>query len=223
MIFFCIAVAAMMVSLSFRCVVSHDAAVAGQAERHADELRRGNDRFVRNEMRAMPIPSEMRRSLSRKEASPFAVVVACNDCLAPAEDIFSQPPGRLYAMYTTGNTAGTQAIGSVQFALAYMNISVFVVLGHTRCGAIKTVVNNAREEGYLDRCYDPIRQAGALLEHPVNKYRDPVREWTIANVRHAADTFLKTNPLLARNVSKRRIALMEGVYDVESGVVTWLD
>lgn len=223
MVLLCIAVTAMVLFVSLRCMVVHDTTTARyRAELYADELRQGNERFVRNEMRAMPIPSELRRTLAGKGTAPIAAVVACNDSLAPVEDIFCQPPGRLYAVYTIGNTAGAQAIGSVQFGLAYMNIPVLVVLGHTGCGAIKAVVKNAREEGCLDRCYDPIRQAGALLERPVDKYRDPVQAWTIANVRHAADSFLKTNPLLARKVGKRQVALLEGVYDEDTGVIAWL-
>ncbi len=220
-LFLSLALAVLVISLTCRAVA--DTAVVRDPEIVIAELKNGNLRFVNNEPREIGEAAVLRRMVEQKGYEPIAAVIACSDARIPVEDIFSQPPGRLYVINVAGNTAGIQSIGTVEYGLTHYRIPVVVVLGHTHCGSIKAVVSGKREEGCLDRMLDPIRQAGALLERPVASYRDPVQAWTIANVRYAAESFLKTNPLFARKVQKRQVRLLEAVYDNETGAVTWLD
>lgn len=80
------------------------------------------------------------------EQKPFAAVLACSDARVPTEMIFSRAPNDLFVARVAGNVLGDECLGSLEFAAEYLrSIRLFVVLGHSTCGAVTAAVDS-----YLD-------------------------------------------------------------------------
>ncbi|GAB2618275.1 carbonic anhydrase 2 [Paractinoplanes abujensis] len=89
--------------------------------------------------------ADRRAALSQSQA-PFALVVGCADSRVPAEILFDQGLGDLFVVRTAGHVVDSAALGSVEYAVGMLGVSLIVVLGHEGCGAVAAatgVVDNA--------------------------------------------------------------------------------
>jgi len=80
---------------------------------------------------------------SLPKQAPFAVVVGCSDARVPTEMLFGQGFNDLFVIRVAGNVIGDVCMGSVDFALSALSesVKVFVVLGHSGCGAVTGAVD----------------------------------------------------------------------------------
>ena len=58
----------------------------------------------------------------------------------PVELIFDQGPGDLFVTRVAGNIADSASVASIEFAVAYLNVRIVVVLGHEDCGAVTAAI-----------------------------------------------------------------------------------
>jgi len=106
---------------------------------------------------------------------PFAAILGCSDARVPLELIFNEGPNDLFVIRAAGNGLGSDALGSLRYAVAHLgdSLKLIVVLGHSGCGAVSAAVdvflNPARYlslatvhslRGILDRLL-PVVQAAA--------------------------------------------------------------
>jgi carbonic anhydrase len=104
----------------------------------------GNARFVSGALEHPRRDLEHRVALSEGQR-PYAAVLGCSDSRAPHEILFDEGLGDLFAVRVAGNTAAEPiVVGSIEFAVAVLGVSVVVVLGHEDCGAVKAAVAVAR-------------------------------------------------------------------------------
>lgn len=110
--------------------------------------------------------------------TPFAAVLGCSDSRAPVDLVFERAVNDLFVVRVAGNVLGNECLGSLEYALANLEtIKVFIVLGHTNCGALTTAVdaflapiqypNMAVSQGLrsiVDRLFVSIRWASMMLE-----------------------------------------------------------
>ena len=67
---------------------------------------------------------------------PFAVIVSCSDSRFPPEIIFANREGDLFVVRTAGHVIGSDAAGSIEYAVEHLGVPLIVVMGHDRCGAV---------------------------------------------------------------------------------------
>lgn len=89
------------------------------------------------------------RELADKGQSPTTMIIACCDSRAAPETIFSAGPGEMFVLRNVANLVptfqpdggqhGTSA--AIEFAVAALEISNIVVMGHGRCGGIKAALD----------------------------------------------------------------------------------
>jgi carbonic anhydrase len=84
--------------------------------------------------------------------TPFAVVLGCSDARAPAELLLSQASNELFVVRVAGTVLGAECLGSIQYAQANLDtLKIFVVLGHSGCGAATAAVSVFRDPSrYLE-------------------------------------------------------------------------
>ena len=98
-------------------------------------LKEGNKRFVNN--------LKVNRNLLQQanETSdgqhPFAVILSCIDSRTSAELIFDQGLGDIFSVRIAGNIVNEDILGSMEFGCKVAGAKFIVVLGHTKCGAVK--------------------------------------------------------------------------------------
>jgi carbonic anhydrase len=186
------------------------------------ELKLGNERF-RN---GKPIPHDY---LAQKRSSaagqyPAAVILGCIDSRAPAEIILDMRIGYTFNARIAGNVVNDDVLGSMEFACAVSGAKVALVLGHTACGAIKGAIDDV-EMGSLKGLLARIKPAITATTYAGEKsskneaYVDAVAG---TNVLHAMSVIRDRSKILADLESKGALKIVGAMYDIRTGVVTFL-
>ncbi|AUI58238.1 carbonic anhydrase [Amycolatopsis sp. BJA-103] len=100
-----------------------------------DLLLTGNRRFVAGTPEH-PNQDATRRAETAPVQRPFAVLFGCSDSRLAAEIIFDRGLGDLFVVRTAGHVAGTEVLGSIEYAVSVLGCPLVVVLGHDSCGAV---------------------------------------------------------------------------------------
>ncbi len=103
------------------------------------EMVLGNERFVQG------VPEHPRQDVERREAlalaqSPHAALFGCSDSRLAAEIIFDRGIGDLFVVRNAGQIISGSVIGSLEYAVAVLNVPLIVVLGHDQCGAVLAAI-----------------------------------------------------------------------------------
>lgn len=122
-----------------------EAALNGMGEEKAAashallQLVAGNSRFCLGEQVGCVNNPDLRVML-RHEQRPRAVVLTCADSRCPPELILDQGLGDIFSIRVAGNVVDDHVLGSVTYALQHLGARAVVLLGHTRCGAVKAAL-----------------------------------------------------------------------------------
>ena len=73
---------------------------------------------------------------SWRKASSLATILGCSDSRVAPELIFDAVLGELFVIRVAGNVLSSEIAGSLQYAGAHLQTPLFVVLGHSGCGAV---------------------------------------------------------------------------------------
>lgn len=98
-------------------------------------LREGNLRFVENLRAHRNLLEQVNET--RDGQFPFATVLSCIDSRVSAELVFDQGLGDIFSIRVAGNVINDDVLGSMEFATKVAGAKAVVVLGHSKCGAIK--------------------------------------------------------------------------------------
>jgi carbonic anhydrase len=189
-------------------------------------LREGNSRFVRGEGGAGTDAYTARRNELLTGQNPFAVVLGCSDSRVPAEIIFDQGMGDLFVIRVAGNIVASSQIGSVEFAVEKLGARLVVVLGHTRCGAVRAAIESIQQPGdplstHLQSIVDRIRPSiESLLSTDSNVDRDALEQGaTRGNVVASVDRLSGDSDVIANLVENNGLLVVGAEYSLESGEV----
>lgn len=152
------------------------------AKEALERLQQGNQRFVVNECLRDAAISHARRAEATLGQAPFAIILGCSDARVPAELVFDQGIGDLFVIRVAGNIVAPSLIGSVEFAASQFGTRLVVVLGHSRCGAIKAT---------LDELLEPGKTGSLNLRSIVNRVRPSVQGLLRTDLRHNHDDLIK--------------------------------
>src|SRR6187402_355725 len=98
-------------------------------------LKDGNKRFVNNLKANRNLLEQVNETSDGQH--PFAVILSCIDSRTSAELIFDQGFGDIFSVRIAGNIINEDILGSMEFACKIAGSKFIVVLGHTKCGAVK--------------------------------------------------------------------------------------
>jgi carbonic anhydrase len=192
-------------------------------------LREGNKRFVSGEGTAV---RAWHPGLTNGQA-PFATVLGCSDSRAPAEFVFDQGLGDLFVIRVAGNIIAPSLVGSVEFASSQFGTRLVVVMGHTQCGAIRATMRALEAEGaaesrnqqsIVDRIKPHVAHLAARADSPgASNEATRLAAAVQANVLASARELRQSSPILQDLVDRGHVAIVGAVYDLATGVVTFLD
>jgi carbonic anhydrase len=195
-----------------------------------ERLREGNRRFVSGVRSLETLTSQTRRSEFISGQKPFAVILGCSDSRVPVELVFDQGLGDLFVIRVAGNVVAPSQIGSVEFAAAQFGTQLVVVLGHTRCSAVQSTVDELLQPGEnqsrnLRSIVDRIRPAVAgLLETGLRRDPDTLaRQAVRANVRVSANSLRHGSPILEELIQGGKLLVVGAEYALETGQVEFFD
>lgn len=186
-------------------------------------LKEGNARYVAHPDLCVIDLAEQRSAAAPKQA-PWATVIACADSRVPPELLFGgHGVGELFIARNAGNLVDTGAIGTVEYGHAVLGSQLIVVLGHTRCGAVAAacdvVTKKATYPGSIGPMIEPIVPAAiAVKDQP----GDFVLNTTKESARRTATRLTTASSILKGAVDGGKLKIAAALYDIETGVVSWL-
>ena len=195
-----------------------------------ERLRDGNNRFVSGVQSSRALTGRTRRSELVAGQKPFAIILGCSDSRVPAEIIFDQGLGDLFVIRVAGNIVAPSQVGSVEFAAERFGTRLVVVLGHSRCGAVMTTIEELERptecrSPNLRSIVDRIRPSvETLLETELRRNRDALlRRAVRANIRDSANHLRHGSPILEQLIQDDGLLVVGAEYSLESGVVDFFD
>ena len=129
--------------------MSSNAQSTPSADEALQRLKEGNERFVAGTARFIDVKKEILADLLKGQ-HPYATILCCSDSRVPPELIFDAGFGELFIIRVAGNVISPEIAGSLQYAGRQLHTPLFIVLGHTNCGAVAAAVN-ARLHGTQQR------------------------------------------------------------------------
>jgi len=207
-----------------------NAAALSKAQREAltpDEIiemmRKGNDRFRHGKSQAHNYLSEQRKA-SASGQYPAAVILSCIDSRAPAEILMDLRLGDVFNARVAGNISNDDILGSMEFACKIAGAKVIMVMGHTKCGAVKGAIDGA-ELSHLTGLLAKIQPAVEATKYQGDRsaknydFVDAVArknvELTIADIKNGS-------MVLSEMVETGKLKIIGGMYDVENGTLEFI-
>ena len=185
-------------------------------------LKEGNKRFVNN--------LKVNRNLLQQanETSdgqhPFAVILSCFDSRTSAELIFDQGLGDIFSVRIAGNILNEDILGSMEFGCKLAGSKIIVVLGHTKCGAVKGACDHI-EMGNLTALLSKIRPAvddeTTTKENRNSSNAVFVENVATINVKRTVKSIQERSPILKEMIASEQIGIVGGTHDISSGIVTF--
>jgi carbonic anhydrase len=189
-------------------------------------LKEGNQRFVNNLKKNRNLLQQANDT--REGQWPFAVILSCIDSRTSSELIFDQGLGDVFSIRIAGNVVNTDIIGSIEFACKLAGSKLIVVMGHTRCGAVKGACNHV-EMGNLTELLSKIQPAvyqekltlDASQRNASNE--EFVENVATLNVKRSVKTIIDRSYILEQMIEKGEIAIIGAKHDLETGTVSFYD
>ena len=182
-------------------------------------LKQGNERFVNNLKANRDLLKQVNETSDGQH--PFAVILSCIDSRTSAELIFDQGLGDVFSVRIAGNCVNEDILGSMEFACKVVGVKLIVVLGHSRCGAVKGACDDVRM-GNLTALLNKIRPAvDDIRGTGTGNGSDPEFVERVAgrNVELAMEQIAQRSPILKEMLGAGDIGIVGGIYDVQTGVV----
>lgn len=183
------------------------------------ELKYGNNRFLDNAF----INTNYKEQIEATKGGqhPHSFILTCIDSRVPPEIIFDQGIGNIFVSRLAGNIEDDDVLGSMEFAAKVKHTKLFVVLGHSHCGAVKGAIDNAGLE-HLTQLTNKIKPA--INPQKTYPLEDEVEDIVSRkNVSLTIEQILKNSATLRLMVEEKEIKIIGAFYDISNGEVEFFD
>ena len=187
-------------------------------------LKEGNNRFINNLKAHRDLLEQVNET--RDGQWPFATILSCIDSRTSAELIFDQGLGDVFSVRIAGNIVNTDILGSMEFACKVAGSKLIVVLGHTKCGAVKGACDHV-EMGNLTELLSKIQPA-VYQEKTTSENRNSsnstfVENVSEINVKRNVKNIIERSFVLEQMIEKGEIGIVGAMHNIETGEVSFYD
>jgi carbonic anhydrase len=195
-------------------------------------LKDGNARFVSGKS-IHPHADVARLIQAGKENQgdhAYATVITCSDSRVPVEILFDAGIMDIFVIRVAGNVIDVDEGGSIEYGLAHVHTPVFVVLGHTQCGAVTAVTAQSQGHGIrletnIPALIDNIEPAvkRAVEQHPkITDFHDLIPYAIKENVWQSVNDLFMRSAATRQLVKEGKVKVVGAIYDVGTGKIEWL-
>ncbi|KAA9087342.1 carbonic anhydrase [Microbacterium radiodurans] len=189
-------------------------------------MKAGNARFVGG------TPRHPRQDVDRRQATatvqnPRAALFGCSDSRLAAEIIFDEGLGDLFVIRNAGQVVSDSVVGSLEYAVAVLNVPLIVVLAHDACGAVRAAIDSTGADApelppLIWRQIAPIVPA---VRSVIRSTSEPgTRPETVdpeavgrEHLRDTVDQLLRASELISTAVTEGRVAIVGANYRLAEG------
>ncbi len=187
-------------------------------------LKEGNNRFINNLKAHRNLLEQANET--RDGQWPFATILSCIDSRTSAELIFDQGLGDVFSVRIAGNIVNTDILGSMEFACKVAGSKLIVVLGHTKCGAVKGACDHV-EMGNLTELLSKIQPA-VYQEKETKENRNSsnatfVENVAEINVKRNVKNIIERSFVLEQMIENGEIGIVGAMHNIETGEVSFYD
>lgn len=187
-------------------------------------LREGNHRFVNSLETDRNLLQQVNET--RDGQFPFATILSCIDSRTSAELIFDQGLGDIFSIRIAGTVIDDNILGCMEYACKIKGSKLIVVLGHSKCGAIKGACDNV-QLGNLSTLLNKI-QPSVYYEKTITEERNSsnsefVEKVSRIQVKRSVENVIEQSIILREMIEKKEIGLIGAVYDIDTGRVEFLE
>jgi len=187
-------------------------------------LREGNYRFVNNLKSNRNLLQQVNETVDGQ--FPFAAVLSCIDSRTSAELIFDQGLGEIFSIRIAGTVINEDILGSMEFACNLAGSKLVVVLGHTKCGAIGGACDNVQMGNLstlLNKIQPSVYYERTIAENRNSENAEFVEKVSRIQVKRSVENIIEQSVILREMIEKEQIGLIGAIYDVETGLVEFLE
>jgi carbonic anhydrase len=187
-------------------------------------LKDGNSRFINNLKAHRNLLEQVNET--RDGQWPFATILSCIDSRTSAELIFDQGLGDVFSVRIAGNIVNTDILGSMEFACKVAGSKLIVVLGHTKCGAVKGACDHV-EMGNLTELLSKIQpavyQEKTTSENRTSSNSNFVENVAEINVKRNVKNIIERSFVLEQMIENGEIGIIGAMHNIETGEVSFYD
>jgi carbonic anhydrase len=185
-------------------------------------LQEGNERFVHN----LKINRNLLQQASdtSSEQHPFAIILSCIDSRTSVEIVFDQGLGDVFNARIAGTIINEDILGSLEFACKVAGAKIIVVLGHSKCGAIRGACDNVAMgnlTALLSKIQPAIRCENTIIENRNSCNEEFVEKVTAINVQKSVQAVMERSPILKELIEKGECGIVGGKHDICTGKVSF--
>lgn len=148
--------------------------------------------------------------------------MGCIDARVPPEIIFDQDIGNVFVGRVAGNVEDENILGSIEYAVKVKHIKLIVVLGHSKCGAIQSTIDNVKM-GYVTQLTEQIKPA---CKHHHNGLLIPeiiIEETAKENIFITMKEIYEKSEIIKHAVDENKTQIIGAYYNIENGEVEFLN
>ena len=185
-------------------------------------LHDGNGRFIKNLKAQRDLLAQVNDT--REGQLPFATILSCIDSRISSELIFDQGLGDVFSIRIAGNIVNTDILGSMEFACKIAGSKLIVVLGHTKCGAVKGACDHV-EMGNLTELLSKLQPAvyaeseTTAIDKRNSKNAKFVENVASLNVKRNVKNIIERSFILEEMLDKGEIGIVGAMYNIDTGKV----
>jgi len=187
-------------------------------------LKEGNKRFINNLKVNRNLLEQANETSDGQH--PFAVILSCIDSRTSVELIFDQGLGDVFSIRIAGNIINEDILGSMEFGCKVAGAKIIVVLGHSKCGAIKGACDHV-EMGNLTALLSKIQPAiydeKTITENRNSDNSDFVEKVATINVKKTVHAIMERSPILKEMIEAGTIGIVGGTHNITTGEVSFYD
>ncbi len=189
-----------------------------------DILKKGNERFVNNLKANRDLLEQAGETAEGQH--PIAVILSCIDSRASAELIFDKGLGDVFSIRIAGNVLNEDVLGSMEFGCKVAGSKLIVVLGHTKCGAVKGACDHV-EMGHLTSLLTKIQPAvydeKTETDDRSASNADFVEKVSVINVKRTVQGIMERSPILKEMIESGEVGIVGGMHDIATGKVAFFE
>lgn len=166
--------------------------------------------------------NDLMKELVEAGQNPKYFIISCIDSRCNPGTIFRAKPGSFFAHKAMGAIVrpyhkGTALAAALQFALDYNNVEHIIVLGHTKCGAMKALAEGLDDpeiSSFINVAKHALTKAQACSHN-----HDEILEITEKEAILESTENLKQYPSVKKALAENRVTVKSWQFDIETGNV----
>ncbi len=188
-------------------------------------LEAGNRRFAEGKAIAHGWQKGIVTKTGALGQTPSVAVLTCSDSRTPVELIFDMGVGDLFVCRNAGGFDTPEVNATFEYGVAALGVHTILVLGHTKCGAVTATLEGTPVPGNISILTKALQPGIAKIheEHKDLSQESKLNHAVEALTRYQMVEVIKNSALLQKAQADNKLQIMGAIYDVDTGLVRFLD